>query len=44
MKIFLIILGLNLILFTLLFIYCACKISSRADKIIEKMNQEKQKI
>ena len=42
MKIFLIVLGLNLILFTLLFIYCACKISSRADEIIEKMNQERE--
>ncbi len=41
MKIFLIIIGFILILFTLLFIYSACKIASRADEIIEAMNKEK---
>lgn len=41
MKLFFIILILAFIIFTLLFIFCACKISSRADEMIEEMYYEK---
>lgn len=36
MKTFLVILFINLILFTLLFLYCSCKVASKADEEIEK--------
>ena len=41
MKLFLIIFIVNIILFSLLFIYCACKVASNADEIMEKMNKRK---
>lgn len=41
MKLFLIILGINLALFTILFLYCACVVVGRSDRDIERMNQEK---
>lgn len=41
MKLFLIILLINIILFTILFLYSACKVSSKADEIIEQMNKDK---
>lgn len=36
MKIFLIILLINIVIFTLLFLFCSCKVASRADEEIEK--------
>lgn len=41
MKLFLILLFINVIIFTILFLFCACKLSSKADKNIELTNQEK---
>lgn len=36
MKIFLIILLINIVIFTLLFLFCSCKVANRADEEIEK--------
>ncbi len=41
MKLFLIILGINIALFTILFLYSACVLASRADRQIERMNKKK---
>ena len=39
MKLFLSILFINIILFTLLFVYCACKVASIADEEIEDIEE-----
>lgn len=40
MKTFLIIFFINLLLFILLFIYCACKVASIADRDMEEIKKE----
>lgn len=40
MKTFLIIFFINLLLFILVFIYCACKVASIADRDMEEIKKE----
>lgn len=41
MKLFLIILIVNIILFLLLFLYCACKLANDDERLIAKINRKK---
>lgn len=41
MKTFLIILGINFLIFMILFLYCSCKIASKSDEEIEKIINKK---
>lgn len=41
MKLFLIILLINVVIFTLVFLFCACKVASIADESIEIENYKK---
>ena len=40
MKLFLIILGINILIFLIVFVFCACKVASLCDKEMEKINKE----
>ena len=37
MKLFLIILGINILIFLIVFVFCACKVASLCDKEMEKI-------
>lgn len=41
MKLFLIILFINIVIFTSVFLFCACKVASIADESMEKENYKK---
>ncbi len=41
MKLFLIILFINIVIFSLVFLFCACKVASIADESMEKENYKK---
>ena len=40
MKLFLIILGINILIFLIVFVFCACKVASLCDKEMEKINKD----
>lgn len=40
MKLFLILLGINMLIFMLVFLFCACKVSSKADRNIELIKRK----
>ena len=41
MKTFLLILGINFLIFMILFLYCSCKVASKADEEIKRIHKEK---